>query len=69
MKIQIYLLKFYRKRKFRNKKNKTIVYITDKCYPSLSRQAEFMKKNGYKTFLISMDSFISAKFRNDNWIF
>ena len=38
------------------KKNKTIVYITDKCYPSLSRQAEFMKKNGYKTFLISMDS-------------
>ena len=36
--------------------HKTIVYITGKCYPMVSRQAEFMRANGYKTYLISMET-------------
>ena len=36
--------------------HKTIVYIAGKCYPMVSRQAEFMRANGYKTYLISMET-------------
>ena len=38
------------------KKFRTIVYISGhKCYPMMSRQAQVMKNNGYKTFLINME--------------
>ena len=36
--------------------HKTIVYIAGKCYPMISRQAEFMRANGYKTYLVSMET-------------
>ena len=38
-----------------NKKEKTIVFISGKPFPMLSRQALAMKNKGYKTFLITMD--------------
>ena len=34
--------------------NKTIVFIAGKCYPMMARQAAFLRKSGFKTFLISM---------------
>tara|TARA_B100000035_G_scaffold4182_2_gene3756 strand:- start:2031 stop:3371 length:1341 start_codon:yes stop_codon:yes gene_type:complete len=37
-----------------SKKSKTIVFIAGKCYPMMARQAFFLRKKGYKTFLISM---------------
>ncbi len=41
---------------FDSGKHKTIIYITGKCYPMIARQAAFMKKNGFKTYLISMET-------------
>ena len=38
-----------------NKNEKTIVFISGKPFPMLSRQALAMKRRGYKTFLISMN--------------
>ena len=34
---------------------KTIIFITGRCFPNLSRQANFLKKKGFKTFLICME--------------
>ena len=39
----------------KNNKEKTIVFISGKPFPMLSRQALAMKKRGYRTFLITMD--------------
>ncbi len=38
-----------------SKKFKTIVFIAGKCYPMMAREAFFLRKKGYKTFLIAME--------------
>tara|TARA_B100001057_G_scaffold497108_1_gene600340 strand:+ start:396 stop:1745 length:1350 start_codon:yes stop_codon:yes gene_type:complete len=39
-----------------SKIHKTIVFISGKCYPNISRQASYMKKNRFKTYLITMEN-------------
>ena len=34
--------------------SKTIVFIAGKCYPMMAREAAYLRKSGFKTFLISM---------------
>ena len=40
-----------------SKKSKTIVFVAGRCYPMMAREAYLLKKKGYKTFLINMESF------------
>ena len=40
-----------------SKKSKTIVFVAGRCYPMMAREAHLLKKKGYKTFLINMESF------------
>jgi len=41
---------------------KTIIFITGRCFPNLSRQANFLRKKGFKTFLICMEQMTHVNF-------
>ena len=49
--IQILLLKILKTVNLASTQYKTIIFITGRCFPNLSRQANFLKK-GFKTFLM-----------------